>query len=78
MIHEVEPEGEEEDIQPVSALLKPRGERSSLSFGAWRFLRGVGLRLLLGPCPPREQVREDKKVMDLQDPKSASVSAQTE
>ena len=55
MIHEVIPEGVEEDIQPVSALLKPRGERSSLSFGAWRFLRGVGLRLLLGP------VRKDKK-----------------
>ena len=44
----------------------------SSSSGAWRFLRGPGPRVLLGP------VRKDNKIMDLQDPKSASVSAQTE
>ena len=42
----------------------------SSSSGAWRFLRGPGPRVLLGP------VRKDKKASDLQDPLSASVSAQ--
>ena len=41
----------------------------SSSSGAWRFLRGPGPRVLLGP------VRKDKKTSDLQDPSSASVSA---
>ena len=47
-----------------------RGGSSLLAFGAWRFLRGPGPRVLLGP------VRKDKKTIDLVDPKSASASAQ--
>ncbi|MBR4896581.1 MAG: hypothetical protein IKZ41_09140, partial [Clostridia bacterium] len=33
--------------------------------------------VLYGPCPAREQVREDKKANDLHDSKSARLAAQT-
>ena len=46
------------------------GGPPSSSSGAWRFLRGPGPRVLLGP------VRKDKEIKDLQDPSSASASAQ--
>ena len=59
-------------VRMLRSRVESRGGEGppSSSSGAWRFLRGPGPRVLLGP------VRKDKKVMDLQDPKSASVSAQ--